>query len=144
MAATNPADEKLARMTPLLQAIRRVTKHLAIPCFACALLLLFPLSLRAQDDGTAPGPMGQLPQMAIGQEFGPDGQPINSDSSSDYQSSDDSDSNQNATSGDDNSNNSDDNADTDNNDNGGGDSNSDDSQSGSDDNSTQSQQPDSN
>jgi hypothetical protein len=145
MAMTIPPNEQSGRMTPILTAIRRAGRYVTILSCVSALLLLCPLNLHAQDNSeTTPAPMGQLPQVAIGQQYGPDGQPVNSDSSSDYQPPDDSDSNQNATSDDDN-NNSDDNADSDNNDNSdSGGSNSDDSQSGSDDNSTQPQQPDSN
>ena len=105
-----------------------------------SLLLLFPLKLAAQGFGTTmAAPMGQLPQMAIGQEFGPDGQIINNPDSDD--SSDDS--NDSNASSDDNDNNSDDNADNGNNndDNSSDDNNSNDMQSGSNDNS---QQPDSN
>jgi hypothetical protein len=141
--ATPQPDEKRANSVSAWIAASGLWRPSAIMSAAAALLLLCPLTLRAQDFGTTmAAPTGQLPQVAIGQEFGPDGQVINPDSSSDYQPPDDSSDDSSAASDDSDENNSDGSADSDNNDS--GDNNSGDAQSSNDDNSSESQPPDSN
>jgi hypothetical protein len=90
--------------------IRRMANLLSVG--ALALLLVVPLPLCAQDSGAqASSPMGQLPQIAIGQQYELSQDPDNPDAPPQYQpvpNGDSDDSNMNSDEGD---NNSDDNAD---------------------------------
>jgi hypothetical protein len=133
-------DEESAKARSSEVAVSIVKRPSAILSAAAGLLLLCPLTLRAQDSATT---MGEVPQVAIGQQFGPNGQIVNPDGSPDDQPPDDSSTDPNATSDDNNNDtNSDDNASNDNDSNDNGDQNNgDDAQSGNDDDSSQQQQP---
>jgi hypothetical protein len=79
---------------------------------ALAALLVMPLPLRAQTVGSsAASPMGQMPQLAVGQEYQLTPDPNNPDNPPQFQPVPDGDSGDSSMNSDDNDNNSDDNAD---------------------------------